>query len=415
MTFAAPWFLAAGLVVAGAVTALHFLARRRPRALILPTARFVPNVPSRAPAFASRPADLLVLLLRIAAVLVLATAFARPVTDPPRRTARVILADGSRAVRSVAEVRDSVAALLGPEDLLVFFDSASRRTERAEEWSPSSGRGSLSAALLGALRASSGLRTADSLELVMVSPLVAEEWDAATEMARGFWPGRARLVRVAAAPAAKTSVTLAAAPDDPLRASLSLTGLLAADPNGAVRVRRSPPSAADSAWAQDGGALVHWPADPAEAGWPAGPGDTIGAVTAANAVVVAPFARRADPPAGVPIAWWVDGRVAATEQVSGRGCIRSIAIPLPSVGDVALRPGTQRLVAALVAPCGGTPELQPLDSASLRTLAGGGALLAVDPAAQVQNHRVPATGWLLLIATLLVLAEPMVRRRAGNP
>jgi hypothetical protein len=48
------WLAVAGVAALGAV-ALHLLTRQRPRATPLPTARFIPDRPARAPSRAIRP------------------------------------------------------------------------------------------------------------------------------------------------------------------------------------------------------------------------------------------------------------------------------------------------------------------------------------------------------------------------
>ncbi|HXV85628.1 MAG TPA: BatA domain-containing protein [Gemmatimonadales bacterium] len=409
MTFAAPWFLAAGLALAGAVVALHFLARQRPRDYWLPTARFVPQVSLRAPSPASSPADLPLLALRVLVVLLLAGAFARPMLNPPRHTARIILADVSRAPRSLAEVRDSVAALWRDGDLILAFDSSVRQVRHPDGLAGSAARGSLTAALVLARRLAAQLREADSVELILVSSFAADQWDGATASVRVRWPGRARLVSVRAAEAGAHGVTMAAGMDDPVRASLFLAGVLSPLSSADVRVVRVPPSPADTAWAQAGGALIVWPAS--VTGWTAGPGDTVNAVATPGAAMVAPFVRTADPPSGSPVAWWIDGRPAATEQPLGRGCLRSVSLAFPSVGDRALSSAAQRVALDLTQPCGGGASAAPLEDAKLRLLEGSGPLLVPDQYAQ---NRVPASAWLLLTALGLVLLEPMARRRRNG-
>ena len=67
-------------------------------------------------------------------------------------------------------------------------------------------RGSLSAALAAAMRAASSLRgDADSVELVLISPFAAEEFDAATSAIRAAWPGRIRAGSNSAAVSAERS------------------------------------------------------------------------------------------------------------------------------------------------------------------------------------------------------------------
>src|SRR6185369_40526 len=140
------------------------------------------------------------------------------------------------------------------------------------------------------------------------SPLTAESFDAATGAIRRLWPVRARLVRVAARPAVPLpGIVLEAALDAPLRATVALMG---ARSGTEVRIARSIPPAADSAHARAGGVLLWWPRDPG-ATWITPPADTVGAVIAGDAVVVARFLRRAaftlgESP-GRPVAQWADG------------------------------------------------------------------------------------------------------------
>lgn len=410
MSFAAPAFLALGAAMVLVVVALHLLARRRPRPRVFPTARFVPDRPARAPAMARRPTDLLLLVLRALAVALLATAFARPSVRPSGTVARLVLVDRSRAVRSAAEARDSATAALRAGGVLIAFDSSARVVDAVSdlEAAGSAARGSISTALIAALREAGRLaRRADSVELAVVSPLVEEEWDAATGDVRAEWPGRIRVVRIAAAPAPETGVSLDATDDDPLGAAVSLAGLrVDAAP---VRLVRAGATAADSAWARGGGALVVWPIA-APPSWPAGPAGTVGAVTAGDAPVVAPFVRAARPPPGTAVAHWVDGVPAATEVAVGDGCIRSVAVPIAGAGDLALREGTRRFVRALVAPCRGERRLAALPDSVVTRLEGDGGLAAAGALIRAEA-RVPASAVLLVAAFALLALEQIVRRR----
>src|SRR5688500_10321948 len=104
MTVLAPIFVAAGAVVAAAIVLLHFLARRRPRPAVLPTARFVPDRPARWPSPAPKPTDWVLLALRLLAVVAVAAAFAGPVREPDRAiTSRVILV--GRSEEHTAEIQ----------------------------------------------------------------------------------------------------------------------------------------------------------------------------------------------------------------------------------------------------------------------------------------------------------------------
>jgi hypothetical protein len=102
-----------------------------------------------------------------------------------------VVADLSRAVAAVGAVRDSVRAIVGPGDIVVAFDSSARLipttgSDWTEALSTVDAKGRLSAALVVAFRAAASLRSsADSIELVIVSPLQGE-WDAATAL-RALW------------------------------------------------------------------------------------------------------------------------------------------------------------------------------------------------------------------------------------
>ena len=432
MSFAQPWALFVAAGVAAVAIALHFLARRRPRPMALPTARFVPTRTVRATSRSTRPSDLLLLLLRVLAVLLVGAAFARPVLSPERRPlARVVVLDLSASVRSSAAARESAARYLRAGDLLVVFDSAARLVAGDARDSLAGlhgddAPGSLSAALVAATRGASLLRGhADSVELVLISPFAAEEWDAATGGIRALWNGHARLVRteIAERPERARAVDARAEGDDPVRAAVLLQGgsatAAAAEVSTTsttatdVRIVRGLVSEADSAWARsDGHVLVRWPAA-APDDWPRrNRTDTVGAVIVGNAVLVAGFARAALPPAGDGrvVARWVDGVPAATERVLGEGCVRDVAISFPARGDLALGESARRLVSALTVPCGGARDLAPLSESRLAILRGDEVQAGARTLAPPEVERSGASSWLLLSAALLLLAELFVRR-----
>ncbi|MBV9878849.1 MAG: BatA domain-containing protein [Gemmatirosa sp.] len=446
MTLLAPWWLAAGAAAALGLVALHLLAVGRPAPVAWPTARFVPVRAARARRLAPRPADRLLLAVRVAAVLLAALALARPTRTPARRpVARIVLADVSRAARDPAAVRDSVRALAASAtasgDLLVAFDTtaaapvafgatpAARDSIANAALAPrdaAPAAGSLSAALAAARRAAPRLRAAaDSIELVIVSPLLAREADAATRALRGAWAGRARLVRVAAAGdsaanAATGGVRVVARrnglADDALAAAAGLVGARSAT---AVRIVRDGLTAADSAWARDsGGVAIDWAVDGVPAGWRrAARADTAGGVVAGDAAFVATMARRAAWPAGesIVVARWADGEPAATEHPSGTGCVRAVAVPVPQVGDAALRAPFLAFLAALAAPCAQRAGGAPLDSATVRALAGDGRLLAASTLAPPPAARDASGTWLLGAALALLAAELPLRRVGRRP
>ena len=223
MSFVAPFWLGVAAIAALGVVALHLITTQRPPPSILPTARFVPAGDARASSRAARPADLPLLALRCAALLLMGAAFAGPVTHSGGSPlVRVIAVDRSRGAE--AGVRDSVIALARAGDALVPFDSSASivmagATDSLRALAPGRARGSLSAALVSAWRAARDVaRAADSVELVIVSPLTTDELDAASAKIFARWPGRVRLVRTAAARRVAASVTLESGdPDDALR------------------------------------------------------------------------------------------------------------------------------------------------------------------------------------------------------
>jgi hypothetical protein len=430
VTFLAPWALWAAAAVSAAVIALHILASRNPRVTPLPTARFIPDVPLRATARAMRLTDVALMILRVAAVMLVGVAFARPELSSGRRAVgRVVMVDASRALGSRAEAADSAARLLARGDVLIAFDSSahvihngsteSLRAALADS-NTRAPRGSLSTALAAAMRAASTLRAdADSVEIVLVSPLAAEEWDAATTAIRAVWRGRVRLVRVGAARpgiAARIEVTNASL-DDPVRAAASLRGSAASIDAPLARIDRGSPLASDTAWARDRAhTLVRWPAHVDSSGWHMRARvDTVGGVLArqgaAAAVVVSPFARTVDPAPGRVIARWVDGTAAATERALGAGCVRDVAIPIARTGDLALRESTRRLVAALASPCGGDETYTAASDSALVQLRGTGPLVATRALERRTAPRGHLATWLLAAALVLLLLEPLLRRQ----
>lgn len=420
MTWLAPGYLFWGGVAVVAVAALHLLARRRPPAEDLPTARFVPSRALHVTSRGIAPSDALLFVIRALALIAIAAAFAAPLVRRARsRVQRVIVVDESRAVASAAELRDSVRAVLREGDVVVSFDSAARTVTppRVDSIARTDSRGSLSAAFVAAARAAGALATtADSLELVVVSPLVAEEADAATSLTRDAWPGRARLVsvRARAADTAIRSLDVEAA-DDALLASMRLGG--AREVSAALRVRRAQPSGADSAWAGERNhVLVHWPrSGDATIAWRRRARlDTVAGAASGDAVVVAPLLRAwaLDEKAGRVVARWVDGEPAAVEHARGGGCIRDVAIDVDPASDAPLRPEFRRLTTALLAPCfgAGVLDARPAADSMLARLAGVGRLASTDDFRSASGERSPWTSWLFGAALALLALEWAARR-----
>ncbi|HJQ54316.1 MAG TPA: BatA domain-containing protein [Gemmatimonadaceae bacterium] len=383
MTLLAPGYFLASLAVAAAILGLHFIVVRQPRAGILPTARFIPDSQAKAIAAARRPSDIAVLVLRMLTIIAAGTALAKPVLTPSRRpTARVILADVSRSLKDTAALRDSVRAVYRDGDALVVFDSGARLVagtgaDRIGALSPSVRRGNLSGALIAALRAGSEVRSdADSLELVIVSPFAREELDAATDSIRKLWPGRARLVSIAA----PTPDTAAA------RAAVAVIWPTTDRPRFAVQ--RS---------------VV----------------DTIGGVTVGERGVVAPFVRRWSYPVdslrgAEVVGRWYDGEPAAVEKPDGGGCVRSVAIPTNPVGDLVIRSDWGRLVAELSRPCAAVTALLRADPGDIAKLAGAGALASRSAFEPATNRKSSIAPWLFALAIAAAVAELFLRRRKAS-
>jgi hypothetical protein len=415
------WLLPSALIVAGvaalAAIALHFIARSRPVAESLPTARFVPHRPVHARARSMALSDVLLLLLRVAAVLVLGAAVAAPVFAAARgRVTRIILADRSRDVADVREARDSVRALLRDGDVLVAFDTAAARVSgTAIDSAPVDAVGSLSSALAMAMRVAAQISAkTDSIELDVVSPLAVEELDDATLKIRAEWPGRVRVVplRAPTTNARAPRVESNAAQNDIVLAGLSLAGVLR--PSGDVRVVRGHATAADSAWARDSGnVLVHWPVSDSAADWqPRATIDAIGGVTSSSGTLIGRFPR-AWTLNGRALARWVDGEPAAVEHSIGRGCIRDVGIVFDPASDITLRAPFRQFVARLLEPCGGIRRTERADSAVIAALAGGSELPRFAPATALRDRTTESssrTPWLLGLGALLLIIELVVRR-----
>jgi hypothetical protein len=376
MTILNPGYLAAAFAAALGVVLLHFLVTKRPRSVRFPTARFVPDVPVVARSRSLRLSDLLLLALRVLAILLVGAALAKPIFPPRReRVVRVIAADVSSSVASVPEVRDSVRSLWRHGDALIVFDTAARLAADPDSVLASAqsiGQGSLSAALIAALRAGSYVRdAADSIELLVVSPVTTLEADRATAAIRNLWPGRARVVPVRAANLQSRQT---------MREPNFLSS---ARPRFAVLRNRV---------------------------------DTIGAVVARGNVVVAQFERRwrytTDSLANSRvIARWADGQPAAIERDSATDCMKSVAIRIDSVGDMTLRPGFALFRAALAAPCGAA--VSPPDAGVARMVSGRGGLASAELFPRPDDVQSPIAPWLAAIAIVLAIGE-LVLRRTGT-
>ena len=437
MSVAAPLFAWIAAAVAAATVALHLLAWRRPPESPLPTARFAPERPIRMVSRAVRPADLALLALRVLIVLLVGVALAGPSFDARREgLGRVVIVDRSGSAGTGAEVAGAARAAYREGDALVVFDSAARQVASPNADSlggaaAAGSRGSLSAALIAALRAATRLeRERDSVEIVVVSPFASTELDAATSAIRATWRGRLRLARVTLTPNDTLSLgrpIVRGGEGDAVAVSLALSEPYSG--GASVRVVRDAPTAADSAWARGGGAVVVWPGAPT-AGWSSrSVPDTAFAVTAPAhvgatnendgrpATVVARFERTVVPPAGRVIARWADGEPAATEVPLGTGCLRAVSVTTPAAGDLPLTPAFRHFARRMAGPC---------TAADRQPLASDSALAAALPSAAPPRDRLTVaafaadvprtklTAWLLALALLLGFAEMWVRRGGSD-
>lgn len=416
MSFVAPWMLVAGGLAALGVLALHLLSTQRPPEMPLPTARFVPESEARAVSRTSRPTDLLLLLLRVAAVLLLAAGFAQPVLDAPGpRVRSVIAVEWTTALRDTAAVRALVAERLAEGDALLLVDTTARAVDGAEWAPPTVRQARLSPMFVAARDAAARIgRGADSLHLVVVAGLGADGFDAATVALRESWPGRIELIAVpvhvdsAVLPRVELRSPLE---DDPLRPALAMLGELPAASQ--ARIVRDSLRGEDLAWAREGSrALLHWPLPETPDARPDGVALLEFATPLATPTLVAPL-QRLPVDAGRVLARWRDGEAAATERpVDGAAdaCLRQVGIGLPTSGDVTLRPAFQQVLAGLLAPCGGAREA-PLPDSLLQGFAGEGPLAAASALSVSEASVSPLAPWLLLAALLLLLLEQWLRAR----
>jgi aerotolerance regulator-like protein len=373
MSFLAPGFLIAAAGVALVVAGLHFLSTRSPNLDLLPTARFLPDLPVQATAITLHLRDLLLLLLRVLIVVLVGAGLAKPLLTPARhRIARIVAVDVSRAVHDSVEVEINPRTYARDAAVLIVFDSAARVVNNSARDSiqRSAARGSLSAALIVAQRAAARIRDrADSIELVVVSPFLAEEQDAATQGIRKLWPGRITTVPVAAS--------------------------VQREHHDSIRV----------AWA-DSGPSTWWQARASI--------DTVSGIRAGDVVLVYPFARRwrqvVDDTSAYAIARWADGEPAALEHITESGCERSYGFSLPSEGDVLLRSEFQRFVTGLGAQCGKPRDFTPLAAAALDSIRGAGRLAPTSLIPRHHEATTTLTRWFLLAAMCLALVEMFVRR-----
>jgi len=406
MNFAAPGWIGLAALASLAVVAIHLIAWRLPRTVVLPTARFVPDEPARRAARTVRLADLALLALRVAIVMTGGLAMARPIFEArPTGSATVIaLAGGSGD--SLAR-RDSVRVVQGGErtTFVVFDTSAQVLTAEAAALSAaqSASEASLTTGLLAAIREAHRLGMQyDTVRIVVVSPFLRTSFDNATRAVRSMWPDSIHLVRIPLGEVADSPTTLQfeSTGDDPVVAGIRLAranGLI----RGESRVIREGPAAAPV----PGTTVVLWPRTE--------PNDElrVDAVHANDVTAIGQFIPTPLGDSGRVIARWVNGAPAAREVVQGGGCVRTIGFDVPDVGDFVLTPSFQRLTAELLAPCGGRRDSDVAPDSMLAAFSTpvSDAPSAIQGADDSRN-RIAAI--LMVLAVLLGIAELLTRRKA---
>jgi hypothetical protein len=258
--------------------------------------------------------------------------------------------------------------------------------------------GALDAALVVAARRATAMRArAREVEIVVVSPVVEEEWTLAVPAVvrdAGVPVRWARLAPAVGDAVAEGPADAAPAPTISTPTVAALLNALGRVPVG-TRVIARTYGASDSAFAAAGGAVVAF-AEPQD--------DTvIRAVLAGDAGAIGPWGR-APSGRGTPVAWWEDGTVAATQEPVGQGCFRTVGIRLPVRGDDILRPSMAAVMRRLAEACTSS-RLAPVPATRL----------AVTPARTVPDT--PPTEdpvqrrWWLACAAILLVAEWGMRRR----
>jgi len=420
MTFLAPAWLGLAAAAALAVVAIHLIAWRLPRAVILPTARFVPDEPARLAARTVRPSDLALLALRIAIIVAGGVAMARPtVHSSPRGAALVIALESSAAIGDAALLRDSMRAIPRRDrTTFVVFDTAARVFDAEDAaWNDIAGprtasSASLTVGLLAAIREARRLtRDYESVDVVLASTFSRASFDQATGAVRGTWPDSIRVVRIPLLTRASgpTHIELPATSDDPIVAGLRLAEANALL-HGTSRLVRTVATASDSAWTRDGHSLILWPTAGDNAA------ERVDGIHARGFTAIGHFIRLpfvSD--SGRVIARWLDGAATARETTLGAGCIRTIGFDVPDIGDFVLTPSFQRLLSVLAGPCAGDGAVGVASDSAIAAIAIPTERTTVVPAPDEYRSANRLAAILMTLAVLLAVAELWFRRRGTLP
>ena len=430
-----PWLL--GAAAAGAVLTgvLHFLSVRRPRVLLLPTMRFLPDRSVRAVSRSARPSDLWLLLLRAGALLLAGVALAGVTwTGGVLTHGRVVVVDRNIDSTDLSAMRVRVTALLRARldgdtvTRFVIVDSAAHvlsvaamRTLRGDTLKASAGQTALSTLLLAGVRGAGSLvreeGNIDSVDLVLVAPFNSAMIDAGVPAARALWPGNVRLVDLASAETSPNS-------------SVSTVQLVGGGANAAVRTAfgarlQNAEEPLRSANTGSGGSAnaasisIEWPSSGIPAAWTAVKPDTIGAVIARGMALVWPFERHAHASdsllkQGRAIAWWSDGQVAALELKTATGCVRQVGVTVTTSSDVLQGHGARPLLSALTAPCGRHTASSPLADEVQKALEGADRAAPASAFRVASAAQTPFGSVMLLLSLLLLAVEWWMRDRDSS-
>ena len=465
MTFAAPFVLGLAALAALVVVGLHLLSVRRPPELLLPTARFVPTSDVRAVSRTRTPRDLLLLLLRVAALLAAGIALAEPryTTTRDERVAMVAIEPG--VVGDTAAVRRLLVADLLVADARLVFVADSLSAPTATSAASYKAAQVFPRVIQVASRLVQADPTIDSLALIVLRAKPFTE-DRAWWAWRAAWPGRVVVYspradsasavtrrvarRVVIVPATRDEGRSAQSvpADDVVEASfrwhaarVNNSERAASDRaivDSIVLSRGRSPSVALQTVSRPGRVHVSWPlngvpdsgaanarSDGSWRGWQtASEGDTATALVAGGMAMmgtwsVAQFGTwKPDADAGTsphsdtvsfseraqPLAWWSDGRVAAIEQVVNTGCERTVAVVAAQAHDILLSSSANAFFDRLLAPCQ-RPSSVVIAALDVRTVLG--AALAPASALRTQDRDLSSDGttggrWARWIPALLL-------------
>ena len=425
IALALPWVF--GLACAGAlvITALHFFSVRRPAEILLPTTRFVPNRTVRAVSRATRPSDVLLLLTRIAALTVAGLAAAGPRWRTSSVT-RLVLAVGDRgvtpdtiAVRQLVMREDEGATHAGR--LAVVMASAHAPDEPAALF-PLAWRAAAHQSMSDA-----GI---DSIDLHIMLSRAPAAHDAGLGAWRDSWPGRVVVHHVPSAAVRRRGAMVVmendggdAPDDDAVQAAMMWHAARSARANAmdTVWLARASglPKRTDAVGAR--AVRVYWPIDGVPRGWRAlAAPDSSAALVSAGVSLLGSWSVTAVPGTATSahaIAWWSDGRVAATEEPTSGGCDRQVAVVTLASSDALLASSANVLFDQLLGPCAGSGTGEVLASTLVERETYGAALAAAANfrGADTVTRRNGVSAWLTVLlfalALVLLLVEWRLRER----